>query len=91
LNTATLRSNITNTLNAELERIKNANPSGLFDGIVICDDSNNPPEIIDQNRMLVDVRIQPTRAAEFITLRTTVQRTGDDLTVSSVEIITGSV
>jgi hypothetical protein len=91
LNTSSLRSAITNTLNAELERIKNANPSGLFDGIVICDDSNNTPEIIDQNRMIVDVRIQPTKSAEFITLRTTVQRTGDDLTVSSVEIITGSV
>ncbi len=91
LNTAALRSNITNTLNAELEKIKNSNPAGLFDGLVICDDSNNPPVIIDQNRLIVDVRLQPTRATEFITLRTTVQRTGDDLTVSSVEIITGSV
>lgn len=87
LNTAALRASITNTLSAEIDRIKAANPSGLFDGRVICDETNNPPSVIDQNKLYVDVLIQPTRAAEFITLRTTVQRTGDDLSISNVEIV----
>jgi hypothetical protein len=89
LNTAALRAGIVSTLNSEVERIKNANPSGLFTGTVICDETNNPPEVIDQNKMFVDLIIQPTRAAEFITLRTTVQRTGDELTITNVEIIGG--
>lgn len=89
LNTAALRASIVSTLNTEIQRLLNANPAGLYAGKVICDDTNNTPTTIDLEELFVDVIIQPTKAAEFITLRTTVQRTGDDLTVSSVEIIGG--
>jgi hypothetical protein len=89
LNTATLRNNIQSELQSQLDSIKTANPAGITDGRVICDATNNPPSIIDTNQLIVDVLIQPTRSAEFITLRTTVQRTGADLNVSNVTIIGG--
>jgi phage tail sheath protein FI len=66
-----------------LELIKSANPQGITAGKVICDETNNTPDIIDSNQLIVDVVIQPTRAAEYITLRTTVQRTGADLDVTN--------
>lgn len=89
LNTSQLRANITADLQAQLNNIKSANPAGITAGLVICDDTNNTPIIIDTNQLIVDVVIQPTRSTEFITLRTTVQRTGADLNVSTSTIIGG--
>ena len=86
LNTAALRNNIQSDLQAQLELIKAANPQGITAGQVVCDETNNTPDIIDTNQLIVDVIIQPTRAAEFITLRTTVQRTGADLDVTNTII-----
>src|SRR5574343_667379 len=83
LNTAALRTGIQADLQAQLELIKAANPAGLTAGIVICDETNNTPDIIDTNQLIVDVVLQPTKTAEFITLRTTVQRTGADLKITN--------
>lgn len=88
-NTSALRAAISATLNADLDKIKSANPPGLTAGLIICNDTNNTPDIIDANMMMVDMLLQPTRAAEFITLRTTIQRTGDELKITNVEIIGG--
>ena len=38
----------------------------IDDYTVICDESNNSPEVIDQNSLAVDVYIQPKRALSFI-------------------------
>lgn len=86
-NTSALRASISATMNADLDRVKAANPPGLTAGLVICNDTNNTPDIIDANILMVDMLLQPTRTAEFITLRTTIQRTGDELKISSVQII----
>jgi phage tail sheath protein FI len=69
--------------------IKSTNPAGVTAGVVICDATNNTPTIIDTNQLIVDVVIQPSRTAEFITLRTTVQRTGENLSVTETTIIGG--
>lgn len=89
LNTPALRNGITSELQAQLELIKSANPAGLTEGVCICDDTNNPPNIIDTNQLIVDIFLQPTRTAEFITLRTTVQRTGDTASIVSAQLIGG--
>lgn len=89
LNTPALRSSITAELQAQLELIKSANPAGLTEGVVICDETNNTADIIDTNQLIVDIFLQPTRTAEFITLRTTVQRTGDTATISGTTITGG--
>jgi len=89
LNTPTLRSNIQSELQAQIDSIRSATPAGITAGNVVCDESNNTLEIIDANQLIVDVVIQPTRAIEFITLRTTVQRTGEDLNAINTSIIGG--
>ena len=83
LNTSALRKNITNELQNELNLIQSSAPPGIYSGTVICDSSNNTPAIIDTNQLIVDVIIQPTRAAEYITLRTTVTRTQTQANVQS--------
>jgi len=49
---------------------------GVYDYLVICDESNNTPEIIDTNQFNGDIYIKPTRAAEFINLKFVAVATG---------------
>lgn len=88
LNTASLRAQITSDLQDKLNMIKRSNPSGLIDGVVICDDSNNTRELIDQNFLIVDLRLLPPKSARWIILRTSVESTKNGNTVST-EIISG--
>ncbi len=41
---------------------------GIQDFLVICDESNNTPDIISRNKLIVDIYIKPTFVAEFIQL-----------------------
>jgi len=43
---------------------------------VVCDDTNNTAQTIDQNEMNLDVYVQPTKTIEFIRLNIVVTRTG---------------
>ncbi len=49
---------------------------GLYDYLVVCDDSNNTPEIIDQNGLCLDIYVKPTKVAEFIKIQAVVVKTG---------------
>jgi hypothetical protein len=51
----------------------------LYDYRVTCDDTNNPPEIIDKNELHVDVFVKPVRTAEFIKLKVVVTRSDANL------------
>lgn len=51
---------------------------GLTDFKVICDTSNNTPEVIDSNRFVADIFIKPARSINFITLNFVATRTGVD-------------
>ncbi len=53
---------------------------GLYDFYVDTSDQLNTPEVIDQNQMLVNVFIKPTRSAEYIRVATTIAPTGVSLT-----------
>lgn len=44
---------------------------GIQDFLVICDTSNNTPDVISRNQLVVDVYIKPTYVAEFIHLKFT--------------------
>ena len=44
---------------------------GIQDFLVICDTSNNTPDVISRNQLIVDVYIKPTYVAEFVLLRFT--------------------
>jgi hypothetical protein len=49
---------------------------GLYAYKVVMDDSNNGPAVIDQNQLVGQIYIQPTRTAEFISLDFILQPTG---------------
>ena len=76
-NTALERDNVNYTVASYLEGIKRR--GGLTDYAVDTSDSINTPDVIDNNEMLVDVYIQPTRTMEAINLRLIVTSTGVSL------------
>ena len=49
---------------------------GIFDFKVVCDSSNNTPEVIDRNEFIGDIYIKPARSINFITLNFIAVRTG---------------
>jgi hypothetical protein len=50
---------------------------GLYDYLVVCDDSNNTPARIDRNELWIDVAIEPVKAAEFIYIPVRILNTGE--------------
>ena len=73
-NTISTRNRFLNIVNPFLESVQ-AN-SGLSAFRVVMDDSNNTPDVVDRNRLVGQIFIQPTRTAEFIVLDFIVQPTG---------------
>jgi hypothetical protein len=49
---------------------------GVYDFKVICDESNNTPEVIDSNRFVADIYVKPARSINFIQLNFIATRTG---------------
>jgi hypothetical protein len=56
---------------------------GIFDYVVVCDETNNTPAIIDNNEFVADIFIKPARSINFIGLTFVATRTG----VSFEEVI----
>ena len=83
LNTTVLRAQITSDLQEKLNNIKRQNPPGLIDGKVICNDSNNTPETIDQNFLFVDLKLLPPKSTRWIILRTSVESTKNGKTIKT--------
>lgn len=50
---------------------------GIYDYIVVCDESNNTPARVDRNELWVDVAIEPVKAAEFIYIPVRIMNTGE--------------
>lgn len=53
---------------------------GIYDFRVICDESTNTPDLIDQNKMLGKLLIKPTKTAEVIQIDWVVLSTGVEFT-----------
>jgi phage tail sheath protein FI len=51
---------------------------GITDFRVVCDETNNTPEVIDRNSFVADIFVQPSRSINFITLNFVATRTGVD-------------
>jgi hypothetical protein len=58
---------------------------GCYDYLLVCDTTNNTPDVIDNNELKVSIYIQPVRAAEFILADFIATRTG----VNFSELIAG--
>lgn len=83
LNTTVLRAQITSDLQEKLNNIKRQNPPGLIDGKVICNDSNNTPDTIEQNFLFVDLKLLPPKSTRWIILRTSVESTKNGKTIKT--------
>jgi phage tail sheath protein FI len=74
LNDSFTRAQFVNLVTPYLTSIKAAN--GIFDFIVICDTTNNTPEVIDLNQFVADIYVKPTRSINFIQLNFIAVATG---------------
>jgi len=74
LNDPITRALITSAVQGYLDSIKARR--GLYDFDVVCDETNNTPQTIDNYEMNVDYYVQPVKDAEFIYGRAVITRTG---------------
>ena len=49
---------------------------GIYDYLVVCDETNNTPERIDKKEFWADIYIKPARSINYIILRFTAVKTG---------------
>jgi len=70
------RTRLINTIAPIFELAKST--EGLFDYLIVCDERNNTPDIIDRNEMVVDIYIKPVKAAEFILVNFIATRTSQN-------------
>ena len=77
-NDALTRSNLETTVVNFMNTVK-AN-RGVYNFMVVCDETNNTSDVIDNNELYLDVLIKPSRAIDNITVRFTVTRTDTDFT-----------
>jgi len=59
---------------------------GIYDFRVVCDETNNTPEVIDNNEFIATIFVKPARSINFITLNFVAVRTG-----ASFEEVAGAV
>ena len=74
LNDDLTRANFRNIVEPYLRDVQAKN--GLIDFLVICDETNNTPDIIDNNEFRADIFLKPTKSINFITLTFVATRTG---------------
>ena len=48
----------------------------IYDFKVVCDESNNTPQVIDSNSFVGDIYIKPARSINFIQLNFVAVKTG---------------
>lgn len=58
------RTRLVNTLDPIFKTAKEN--GGCYDYLIVCDERNNTPQVIDSNELKVDILIKPTRTGEFI-------------------------
>ena len=75
-NTLLTRTRVLNTITPIFDNAKNT--EGLYDYLLVCDERNNTPTVIDQNELIVDIYLKPVRAAEFILVNFYATKTGTD-------------
>lgn len=80
LNDEFTRNNIKAQIDSFMQRIQTLR--GVYEFLSVCDATNNTAQVIDNNELVVDVAIRPTRVAEFIYLN--LMAVGSDVTISEV-------
>jgi len=70
------RTNFVNTIEPFLRDVQAKR--GIFDYVVICDETNNTAAVIDNNEFVADIYIKPARSINFIGLNFVATKTGVD-------------
>lgn len=73
-NDAFTRAQFKNLINPYLRTIQGRR--GITDFLVVCDETNNTPQIIDSNQFIGDIYIKPARSINFIQLNFVAVGTG---------------
>ena len=73
-NDTTTRSNFNASISSYLAEVQARR--GLTDFLVVCDESNNTPEVIDRNEFVAELFLKPTRSINYVTVTVTATRTG---------------
>ena len=81
LNDAGTRSNFVNIVEPYLRDVQAKR--GVTEFLVVCDETNNTPDVIDRNEFIADIYVKPSRSINFIGLTFVATRTG----VSFSEIV----
>ena len=74
LNDETTRYGFLSTINSYLAEISAL--QGITDYLVVCDETNNTPEVIDRNEFVAELFIKPARSINYVTVTFTATRTG---------------
>ena len=80
-NDETTRASFASALNSYMSEVQARR--GVTDFLVVCDDSNNTPDVIDRNEFVAEIYIKPTRSINYITVTLTATKTG----VSFAEVV----
>jgi len=73
-NDAVTRSNFNSSIASYLSEIQARR--GLTDYLVVCDGTNNTPEVIDRNEFVAELYLKPTRSINYVTVTVTATKTG---------------
>ena len=78
LNDEFTRNAFINTIDPYLRDVQGRR--GITDYKVVCDETNNTPQVIDTNRFVADIYIKPARSINYISLNFIATRTGISFT-----------
>jgi phage tail sheath protein FI len=73
-NDSLTRTNFVNTIEPFLRDVQAKR--GIFDYVVVCDETNNTAAVIDNNEFIADIYIKPSRSINFIGLNFIATKTG---------------
>ena len=74
LNDVNTRSNFVNIVEPYLRDVQAKR--GLYDFLVVCDETNNTPDVIDNNEFRADIYLKPAKSINYVTLTFVATRTG---------------
>jgi hypothetical protein len=74
LNDEITRANFVNIVEPYLRDVQAKR--GIQDYVVICDETNNTPDVIDNNEFRADIFLKPAKSINFVTLTFVATRTG---------------
>jgi hypothetical protein len=83
-NDASTRANFINIVEPYLRDVQAKR--GITDFLLVCDETNNTPAVIDRNEFIADIYVKPARSINFIGLTFVATRTG-----VSFETVVGTV